>query len=378
LDSAPLRLCVPFLRSVEGATNSLDHHRRAIPAVGLVSTLTGSYSATRDLHSPRRGCYTRGNETFEEPDVTSGSAGDWSAAVRPYVAKLAAHLSERGASEHSISVPLGASRLLVTPLEQQLALEEVSAPASDDERRLSLVRDGLGLRVKILADQRSLARAELAQRTEALRRLERDIGIGYDLLRAMHAEMMALTEASRLDDARQYQEFRSRLIETVRLAEGEIGGEPDLPEPASPPATSIRSTRKPAPPSPEVMEETPRSDGPRIGLRAKRRIAAGLVAILAVILVALFVTRQRELDQFTVEDFSSLEGVEQVVNRPPDLLVIFSETSWQSMTAEGRHQAATRVGEVIGPAGYRRGILRTAQRPRLAEWHRRGGVTVNE
>jgi len=310
--------------------------------------------------------------------VTSGSAGQWSSEVQPYVAKLAAHLSERGASEHSVSVPLGTSRLLVTPLEQQLVLGKVSAASGNDERRLSLVRDALGLRVKILADQRSLARAEPAQRTEALRRLERDIGMGYDLLRAMHSEMMALTDTSKLDDARQYQEFRTRLIETVRLAEGEVGRDSEVSEPAPSPVTSSRSTGTSTRPRPGPADDTAEPHGPRIGPRAKQWLAAGLCAVLGVIVVALVMTRDRELEHFGVGDFASVDGVEQVINRPPDMLVVISEAAWRSMTTEDRRQAATRVGEVIGPAGYRRGILRTAQRPMLAEWRRHGGVTLYE
>jgi hypothetical protein len=298
-----------------------------------------------------------------------------SLAVRPYLEELVRLLEKRGERDHSVSIPVGSGRVLVSPLEQRLAIASIQDDPRQPLHRHCLVRDSVGLQVKIHSDLRALAQAASSRAGELQRRVDEDLEMALQMQRALAGEVRRLGEAGRLDRARELQEYLTRLTEAIRAIERQLGGEPGAvaqgcPSRGAPPARGNK------PPEDGATEAPATPVRPSRGERVKVGVAAGLGVLLVLILSVMWYHRQRELRPLSLHDFVGIDGVEQIIPRPPDVLVVLAEGTWQRLDAETKDRVARRAGEVARGDGYRRVVLRTRTQPLLAEWHR-GVVTVH-
>jgi hypothetical protein len=208
----------------------------------------------------------------------------------PWVEKVAAALAERGKSTHSVFVEVDGVRFLVTPMEQRLALSLGDDATLGFARKHALVRDCLGLRVKLACTLAALEAACSSDAGELESSLAADVDLGCELMHELTLEMKDISSAGSLNEAKEISQYRKQLLQLVEQAEGRVGASPAgvVAEPVQAP-----STTRPRPNAP------PREQRHRPATKAKPRrgswllwVAMSALALLAgAVAVALYLGR---------------------------------------------------------------------------------------
>jgi len=345
----------------------------------------------------------------------------WVEALRPFLTKFAAHLGERGVSEHTLNIPVGTTRMMVSPEEQKLVVGFAQGLEPADRRALLLLF-GVGLQVRIVADLRKLARVEGEAHEAQVKVLAADAELGYELQHELVAEAQMLTSLGHPELARALSDSQRRLTDRVTTADKVSGGNPVL---RSGPKPKVEEPHRPEvrePPSPKVEQSHSSEEGqlgrgpvydlekmaaeaaaekrqraaqpapPEKGKKGRGKPAkrprdpktekyklvclAALGVALAVVLAHFWMNRPRELEEYALTDFTSVPCIEQVVNRAPVFLVVVSDKEWDGLSTPQREQVVRKVADVVSTAGYKRVEVRSWTRPALGEWTRRRGVTL--
>jgi len=152
--------------------------------------------------------------------INVGRSGLWRPTVYPYLEQLASQLDSKSAA--SVSVDIEGVRILVTPLEQELVLSLLEDEEVAYERKHILVRDGLGLRIKILSELNSLAQESSKKRTKILDTVVQDIGLGFQLMHEITLEMRSIQGKDQIAEAREFSQYRQQLSRTVGEAEKRV------------------------------------------------------------------------------------------------------------------------------------------------------------
>lgn len=332
---------------------------------------------------------------------TDGLEDARGAELQPFLDKLAGYLRDRGPSDHSISITVAGSRLLLSPLEQELVLGATDAGERVAENRLQLIRDCLGLKVKLLSDLRQAERTGGADHDAVVASLCRDVELAAVVDEALKSEIKNLTLENRMAESKQLSEHRRAISELVGEALAIRGVERDAPPPPTEPSAAAAEQPKgskfaydwnelsKAPPSPEEerkLDARKRREEARKRMAETRRrmmrdrrlqvTAAILLVLLVAALVRLWVLRPRELAEFSTTDFARVPGIEAVANRAPVLLVVVDEQAWDGLNRAQRLAAVQQVVAKAEPAGYRRVEFRSWTTPGLAEWAGRGKISV--
>lgn len=154
--------------------------------------------------------------------VNLGRSGLWRPSVYPFLEQIGEQLASQGTSEHSVAVDVEGVRILVTPLEQQLVQTMMAGEDESVARKHILVRDGLGLRVKLLAQLNQLAQVPRDERTALVARINEDVGLGCQLMHEITLEMKAITASGDLDGAKLFSQYRQQLARIVAEAERRV------------------------------------------------------------------------------------------------------------------------------------------------------------
>lgn len=213
--------------------------------------------------------------------VNIGRSGMWRPAVQPWVERVAAALAEGGKSTHSVCVEIEGVRIMVTPLEQQLALSVGDDEGAGFARKHILVRDCLGLRVKMACALVELERAGQPDTAALEKVLAADVDLGCELMHELTLEMKDISSAGSLNEAKELSQYRKQLLLLVEQAERRVGvsvdrdaGGPVPSQPAARPrAGSPNPARRPR------ATPAPRSS-PRTG-RWPMWVALALLGVLA-------------------------------------------------------------------------------------------------
>jgi hypothetical protein len=143
----------------------------------------------------------------------------WRPAVQPYLEQVAEALADKGRSEHSVFVDIADVRVLLTPFEQELVLSMGEESGSDFARRHILVRDCVGLRVKILTTLSSLEKTAGGEAAELRQGLAADVDLGCELMHELTLEMKEITASGELGEAKDFSQYRKQLLLLVERAE---------------------------------------------------------------------------------------------------------------------------------------------------------------
>jgi hypothetical protein len=146
--------------------------------------------------------------------------------VQPYLEKLAARLGDGQVLDHSTTVELDGVRFLITPFEQELVLD-LSDAGSAFERKHVLIRDALGLRVKLKMSLNRLNSVDSGERQVLLEEINSDVGLGCQLMHEITQEMNALTADGSIEEARDFTQYRQALVRVVTEAERAVSGRVD-------------------------------------------------------------------------------------------------------------------------------------------------------
>lgn len=110
-----------------------------------------------------------------------------------------------------------------------------------------------------------------------------------------------------------------------------------------------------------------------------RQLALVLVGCIALsVVVNLLMRRAAGPPVLPAQTFRGIDGVRQVVVRPPSLFVTVDGSSWRDMTDDDRKALVDRVGEIARGAGYSGAHFRDASGVGLAQWMARGGTRLIE
>ncbi len=210
--------------------------------------------------------------------INVGRSGLWRPTVYPYLEQLASQLKTK--SEASISVDIEGVRILVTPLEQELVLslrEEEEVPY---ERSHILVRDGLGLRIKILTELNSLAQESAKKRVAILDAINEDIGLGFQLMHEITLEMRSISGKEQIAEAREFSQYRQQLSRTISEAERRVANRTAISEDTNTWSNGIAPRPKNVPLKASVQEAKPAAEPSPMGWIALALIvAAGGIAV---------------------------------------------------------------------------------------------------
>jgi len=191
--------------------------------------------------------------------VNIGRSGMWRPAVMPWVEKVAAALGEKGKSTHSVFVEVEGVRFLVTPMEQLLALSHGDDKAPGFARKHALVRDCLGLRVKMACTLAQLVDPGFTGAEELIKSLAGDVDLGCELMHELTLEMKDISSAGSLNEAKEISQYRKQLLLVVEQAERRTGlmsgTEPATPV-QTPPSTRSRQGITPPATRPRPAPET--------------------------------------------------------------------------------------------------------------------------
>ncbi|RLE23992.1 MAG: hypothetical protein DRJ65_10725 [Acidobacteria bacterium] len=329
---------------------------------------TGSESVQKD-HQPER----------EEP--SSDTPPPWRPLGHPYLLTLAAKVKGQGPKKHSISIPIGRFNILVSPMDQTLALQAAEGHASENPSHL-MIRDAMGMRLMIAVAQRKLDKPENLNDPDIQARLEEGLGLAYRLAHTMTVEVHRLWDEGSKDAADEIQISKRHLIAAIEGIEN--SGQEDSPEPEkktedqrflyqwdSSGSASGESRRPVTTAKTRVaVPQAPKGTG------RHRLIFSVLMVVLGIILSNLWLNRTRQLPDFSTEDFPKVPGIEQVINRSPTILIIVSESQWSSTDRFEKEEAVTSVVDTIKPAGYKAAEFRSRATPSLAAWNGGNKITI--
>ena len=114
--------------------------------------------------------------------------------------------------------------------------------------------------------------------------------------------------------------------------------------------------------------------------RIKLAKGALLVALIGGLIGAgyyLWTLRPVQVTEVTITDFATIPEIEEVVERPPRLLLIVDEERWGEMTTGQKRDLMERAGAIVDLTGYRVAEVRTAIAFNLATWQKDGTITVD-
>ena len=112
----------------------------------------------------------------------------------------------------------------------------------------------------------------------------------------------------------------------------------------------------------------------------KKILASVLVAVFILVAtgVTVLLTWERTLPVYSATDFDDIPGLEDVIVRPPEILIVVNANVWEALTAEEKRHAVKQISETVGPAGYRLAEFRTLQTPGLAFWTKDGTIKISD
>ncbi len=318
--------------------------------------------------------------------MTTNNQSDrpWAAGTEQLLERLRDEIREKGEPGQTFSLRFNREQLDVKAFEQRLLLADVE-PGSSRPQADTLQLDSLACQMKLLSSVVELSQRqgdEIAQQAGAL-------GISYDLAcrlaQTLTTEMHVLRANGQIGEANRLSDSRGRLEEVLRVTDSAIRAvtpkeEEDgngkglvydwdkLVEPEEVKRKAIEAAR-----SRQLKEKRARSHKEQ----SKTKLAAVLMAV-AVICIAssyYFTTRTIELEPFSTSDFSDWYGIEQVVNRPPLLIVIVDQSRWNQLDEGKKREAFDEVMDGAQLAGYNRVEIRSTSDPDLARWEKGEGVT---
>lgn len=337
------------------------------------------------------------NGNANPPDQSSEVGGEsseqppWQLLVEPYITTLAAKILEQHPQGHSISIPIGRFDILVSPLDQNVALR-TSRNQDLDCPHHQLIRDAIGMDILIAVAQRKYEKAKNAKQPGASDRIEKGLSLGYQLAHLMTVEMRQMRNDGQLDAASEVQDARRRLTSIINEAEETVD------RPAPPPKINQDSETHDQEPQrfvyqwesssgadsgdnrPAVEVSKIRSvpiSGSR-GSKRQRLILGLLVLVFAAVLTNLWLNRAHQLQDFSIEDFPEVPGIEQVINRSPVILIVVSEEKWKQIDRYNKELAVTSVGKTVEPAGYKKAEFRSTLSVNLASWNGGNNIFVRD
>jgi len=303
----------------------------------------------------------------------------WRPLAHPYLLRLASKINAQGRKEHSISFPIGQLNILVSPLDQDLALMTAEGHNPESPHHLLLL-DAVGLEILIAVAHRKFEKSRDTDTPEAWDPVEKGLNLGYRLSHAMTIEMREMSDEGLTDAANEVQDARRRLTSLIDEVEQTNRGR--RAEPEEEPGQerfvyqwdSSGSTsdfdRGPVEVSRKRTSAAPGTN--RTGL--KRLALTALIIVFGLVLIQIWMNRPRQLQDFSTEDFPKVPGIEQVVNRSPVLLIIVSEEPWTASDRYEKNEAIDSVRKIVEPAGYKRVEFRSKISADLASWN--GGTDI--
>ncbi|MCK5378347.1 MAG: hypothetical protein KAJ78_03040 [Acidobacteria bacterium] len=340
--------------------------------------MTSDKQSTTDATDETIGECLQPDQPGEVQGTSSDQPAPWRPLVYPYLLKLASKIKDKGRKEHSISFPIGRVDILISPLDQDLALS-TSESCDPEEQHLLLIRDAIGMGILIVVAQRKYENPGGAEDPKNLDRVERGLNFGYRLSHAMTVEMRRLRNEDLMDAANEVQDSRRRLTLLINEAEEAVrSGKPERERPDQQrfvyqwDSSGAGSDTAHRPVTGPGGHTSTAPAPPRKG--RKPLVLAVLIVVLGVVLAGLWQNRARQLPDFSTGDFPEVPGIEKVINRSPVILIIVSERQWAAADRFEKEQAVTSVRKVIEPAGYKQAEFRSANSPRLASW--KGGNNI--
>lgn len=315
-----------------------------------------------------------------EADTRPPDTSAWRTEARLALRPVVAGVIEQGQQEHAVDVPVGRFDISVSPAEQSLILSlgEGVLPQKEHQR-LQLDRLGIEARVASALD----SEASPGQ-NEGLREF---ITFGYQLTRAMTVEIRRLREHGNDDEAAALMDGRTRLSSMLNEADKACPAPEKKAKPAERPAqhrfvyewdSSGKASTEPRRPAPSSAPRSRPAPDPNRHAGVKRLALVALVVVLAVVLGRLWVMRPRQLRDFSPEQFPTVPGIEQVINRSPDLIIVVRDAPWEAADLIDHKAAVDGVVTLIEPAGYRGLEIRSATDPLLASWYSGEGIVIDQ
>jgi len=339
----------------------------------------------------------------------------WSEEISPYLERLAEAIEHHGRTKEAITIRFEGAELKVCIREQKLVLASQQTGGVALPPRLELVKFGIGLQAKILYDLKRLESSETNVEVKgALEALKSDGVIGSRIAYEMRTEINELTSASRMDESMKISDNRRALRTAVELANSIAEANPDTfrrgDQNASSQLTKKRGTKakKKAAKTKKEIEATRAqilkkattealkeakkqssrvtslSAGEKAALsryhQLRKSIAIALVVIfiLVAVGVATLMTWERSLPTFAATDFDDIPGLEDVIVRSSEILIVVNQMVWDELTTEQKREAVRKIAETVGPAGYDLAEFRTQQTPGLAFWTKDGTIRVDK
>jgi hypothetical protein len=286
-------------------------------------------------------------------------------------------IKDQQGSGQSASIIVGRESLKVRPQELRMlakAFTEDEEPANPWDM-LSL--DSVGFQMRVLTRLNEMFLTKGGDDNAALDRLTQDLELGGRLAQRLTTEMHVLREHKRIGEANRLSDSRLRLDEVLRVAERgirEVFPEQDDGEKSKyvydwdsmvdPEEVKRRAKEALAKRKVEKKEEKKRSTRSKLVLAA----TAVVTLIVSVLLSWYLTVREVNLEAFSPEQFNNWYGIEQVVTRPPQILVVVSQEKWDQLDYSSRKKALEEAVELVTPAGYKLVEIRSVSEGRLAKW----------
>ena len=145
------------------------------------------------------------SDTLEETDGESFQGGhppeaaepspeappQWRTLGHPYLLTLATKIKDQGPKKHSISLPVGRFNILVSPLDQVLAVNLAEGHDPNNPHHL-LIRDAMGMRLMIAVAQRKLEKPGNSDNPDIRTRLTEGLGLACRPTKRMTVEVRRL------------------------------------------------------------------------------------------------------------------------------------------------------------------------------------------
>ncbi|RLE25160.1 MAG: hypothetical protein DRJ61_03990 [Acidobacteria bacterium] len=307
----------------------------------------------------------------------------WRPLIKPYLLKLASKVTDQGPKEHSISFPIGDTSILVSPLDQALALRAAENLEPEKPHHLLLL-DALGMEILIAVARRKAEKSEGSKKTAAEDRLEQGLDFGYRISHAMTIRIRKLRDEGEMDAADEVHDSWRRLTSLIDEVEHAVKSKAveleETPEQDrfvyqwdSSGATS-GATRHPV-----KTSKTPTPSPPANSDKGRQHLVlAVLILVLGAVVTNLLLSRSHQLQDFSVEDFPKIPGIEQVINRSPVLLIVVSEREWIACDRYEKSEAIDSVRKIIEPAGYKRVEFRSRISGNLASWNGGSDIVITK
>jgi hypothetical protein len=300
----------------------------------------------------------------------------WASEIEPFLKSLYEQLKDQQGSSQSASLIIGRESLKVRPQE----LRMLTKLATQDEEPVNLwdqlALDSVGFQMKVLVCLNGLIITR-GDDDASLGQLIQDLELGGRLARRLTTEMHVLRENKQIGEANRLSDSRMRLDEVLRVAEKgvrEVSPEQDDGEKnkfvydwdsmVDPEEVKRRAKEALAKRQVEQKKEKKRSTQSKVILAA----TAVAALVISVSLSWFLTVREVVLEPFSPEQFNDWYGIEQVVNRPPQIMVIVTQERWDQLEYSRKKLALEEAVELVRPAGYKLVEIRSLAKGRLAKW----------